>query len=482
MKRLAAAALAALLLIGISPDTRATDSPAQPQRPNVLFIAVDDLRPTLGCFGDRYVHSPHIDRLARRGVVFRRAYCQQALCSPSRTSLLTGLRPDTTRVYNLKASFRAALPDAVTLPQRFREHGWQAEEVGKVFHPGVDDLPSWSLPPWLPADLGSDEGEATGADVDAPAPYAAPEVADGDLPDGEIASYAIQRLEANRDRPFFLAVGFLRPHLPFVAPRKYWDLYDPAQLRMPRIDSPPAGAPPFAGTDWNELRRYSGIPATGPLTPEQTRSLIHGYYASVSYMDAQVGRVLRALDRLGLRKNTVVVLWGDHGFHLGDHGYWTKHTNYEAAVRVPVVVAAPGLAGEGLRCDRLVELVDLYPTVCQLCGLQTPQQLEGLSMAPLLRSPRRPWKQAVFTQYPRMQAGSRRNMGYALVTERYRYVEWSTPAPPGLVARELYDHRGDPGETRNLAAFPGHLQLLRELHRRLLRGWQGALPTSMSTP
>jgi iduronate 2-sulfatase len=463
------------------------------QRLNVLFISVDDLRPQLGCYGDRVVRSPNIDRLASRGLVFNRAYCQQAVCSPSRTSLMTGRRPDTTRVYDLETHFRTYIPDVVTLPEHFKRHGYHAQGLSKIYHPGFDDPKSWSVPHWNPrAKNFGPEGQAliqrlreeamkAGLDLtkrqNQPRglPWEAPDVPDNYLQDGATATRAIEVLNEVKDRPFFLAVGFLKPHLPFVAPKKYWDLYSQEQIRLADNPSAPKDAPPYALHNSGELRQYHGIPRQGPLSEEQARKMVHGYYAAVAYMDAQVGRVLDELDRLGLREKTVVVLWGDHGWQLGEHGLWCKHTNYETSARAPLILSAPGQKSAGKRTDALTEFVDIYPTLADLCGLPAPEGLEGTSARPLLEKPDRPWKQAAFSQYPRHIPGNGQGMGYALRTDRYRLVEWTVPGKE-FREYELYDHQSDPGENENLAKRPEHAETVKQLAEMLHAGWKGALP------
>ena len=456
-------------------------APADPAPPNVLLICVDDLKPLLGCYGDQRIKSPNIDRLAGRGVVFERAYCNQAVCSPSRNTLMTGKRPTTLGIYDLGTNFRKADPDAVTLAQFFMRHGYRTEAMGKIFHVGHgngEDSASWSVPHWspkaaakggyaLPANREAAPVRA-GAAVGKPPRSQTPNLPRGsatecaDVPDttygdGLIADEAIRRLRSAKDQPgqpFFMGVGFLKPHLPFVAPKRYWDLYNRADFQPHPRTTPPAGAPEFAPSTWGELRNYSDIPETGPLTADQQRLLIHGYHAAVSYMDAQLGRVLDELDKLDLTKNTVVVLWGDHGWHLGDHGMWCKHTNYEQATRIPVVVAAPGLAKAGARCRALVETADLYPTLCELAGLPVPAGLDGASFAGVLQDPATArTKEAVFHVYPRTPKGLGELLGRAVRTERYRLVEWKQAGAPAAGAiLELYDYATDPGETRNLAA------------------------------
>ncbi len=447
-------------------------------RPNVLLICVDDLKPLLGCYGVPTVKSPNIDRLAARGVLFQRAYCNQAVCAPSRNSLMTGLRPQTLGIYELSTFFREAVPNAVTLAEYFKQQGYRTEAMGKIYHVGHgnhDDAQSWSVPHWAPKGGGyvlpeNVEGvkkrvaEAKAAGVPAAkmsslAKGVATECAD--VPDetygdGMIAAEAVQRLQAAKTRPnepFFIAVGFLKPHLPFVAPKKYWDLYRPADFKLPAVQVPPEGAPEFAPTTWGELRNYSDIPKTGPLTDEQKLHLIHGYHAATSFMDAQLGRVLDALDASGLASQTIIALWGDHGWHLGDHGMWCKHTNYEHAARIPLIVAAGGQGQSGVRCQALVETVDIYPTLCELAGLKVPAGLEGASFAAAVRDATATTKPCVYHVYPRSSKDQGAILGRAVRTERYRLVEWKKIGAASDTAQlELYDYETDPDETKNLAA------------------------------
>ena len=447
------------------------------RKPNVLLICVDDLKPLLGCYGSRTVKSPNLDRLAARGLLFERAYCNQAVCAPSRNSLLTGRRPQSLGIYDLGTNFRAAAPDAVTLPQCFRQNGWRAEALGKIFHVGHgnhEDPASWSVPHWkanvvayaLPesrAAAGLTREEALFSNRSAQglprgAAFEAADVPDNRYPDGALADEAVRRLRQareRRDEPFFLALGFVKPHLPFCAPKKYWDLYDPAALPLAAVTNPPAGAPAYAPQFGGELRQYAAIPEKGALEPGLQRTLIHGYHAAVSYMDAQLGRVLDELDRLDLAANTLIVLWGDHGWHLGDHGMWCKHTNYEEATRIPLLIVAPGVTRPGTRTQALAETVDLYPTLLELAGLSAravPQGLDGRSLVPTLRDPATPGPEAVFHVYPRNPQG-RPLIGRAVRTARQRLVEWKVPgAAPESADLELYDYVADPAETRNLAA------------------------------
>jgi len=480
------------------------------KRLNVLFIAVDDLRPSLGCYGDPVAKSPHIDQLAKRGLVFRRAYCQQAVCSPSRTSLLTGLRPDTTRVYDLKTHFRKRVPNVVTLPQLFKNNGYHTQSIGKIYH-GVatypfgnrlDDPPSWSVPGRMPqlhfyhSPRGMRIAEKwfkqhrRGLIRRYPAlksltwkdavirglPWEAPDVPDSEVIDGRIAEGAINILRERRDKPFFLAVGFLKPHVPFIAPKKYYDLYPLSSIRPVVNPFFPKGAPKFAGLNSQEMRVYYGIPQRGPVADEEeARKLYRAYYACVSFVDAQVGRLLAELDRLKLRDNTVVILWGDHGYHLGENGFWCKQTNFELSARAPLIISVPGQKNAGRKTDALVEFVDIYPSLAKICGLSLPADLEGTSFVPLLKNPQRPWKTAAFSQYPRRVKGVGHVMGRSIRTDRYRFTEWTVPKKQFRVI-ELYDHRTDPQENENVAERPQNTNLIEKLTKQLHAGWRAALP------
>ncbi|WP_068770069.1 sulfatase [Termitidicoccus mucosus] len=477
IRTLTALSAAATFLPAVQPH--ASPATAGPQNLNVLFIVSDDLKPVLGCYGDPVVRTPNIDRLAERGLVFQRAYAQQAVCSPSRTSLLTGRRPDTTKVYDLVTHFREAIPDVVTLPQYFKQHGYTTQSLGKIFHPGYDDPQSWTIqntfkaaarysPPAREILAKRLAENKPGAKI-AGLPWESPDVPDNSLTDGSVATEAVKTLgslaQARRqnDQPFFLAVGFLVPHLPFSAPKKYWDIYCPEDVRLPEnYRRPTAGETPYSRTTWSELRKYAGIPATGPLTDEQARSMIHGYYACVSYLDAQIGRLLDALEQQGLAENTIVVLWGDHGWHLGDHGQWTKHTNFEQATHAPLIISAPGAKTAGQKTRALVEFVDVYPTLAELCGLPAPAGAEGKSLVPLIESPARKWAPAAFSQY--LRSGG--IMGYSIRTDRHRYTEWLGPNAETL-ARELYDHETDATEDYNIAGRAEHAALVQQLHAQL---------------
>ena len=453
---------ARLLLVALLFAPAALFAAAPAARPNVLLICVDDLKPVLGCYGDPYSKTPHIDRLAARALRFDRAYCNQAVCSPSRNALLASLRPQTLGIYDLPTNFRVARPDAITMAQHFRTAGYRTEAMGKIFHLGhgnFEDVASWTVPHFRPkapqyalaenaapaeaAPKKKSAKKSNGAAVESA------DVADDFYADGQIAAEAVARLKAaaaSRE-PFFMGVGFLKPHLPFVAPKKYWDLHDPAKLPQPARLTAPEGAPDYAPQFGGELRAYDGIPSgNNPLDDKLTRRLIHGYYAATSYMDAQLGKVMAALDETGLAKNTIVVLWGDHGWHLGDHGMWCKHTNYEEATRIPLLVAVPGQTGAAT--SALVETVDVYPTLAALAGLPAPQGLDGRSFAALFTDPAAAHRDHAIHVYPRGQ-----RLGRAIRTERYRLVEWKAPGgDPTTAEFELYDYRDDPGETKNVAA------------------------------
>ncbi len=460
------------------------DAAGATSQPNVLFIAVDDLRPELGCYGSEVVHSPNIDRLANSGLIFNHAYCQQAVCLPSRASLLTGARPDSTKAWDLSTDFRRALPTIVTLPQLFKEHGYVSRAMGKIYHHGYDDDASWSMPTVFPKashSVGnrhlhedwptiplSKKGRGPAAEaIDGP---------DNCLHDGQLAEMAEAALaELNgQEKPFFLAVGFIRPHLPFNAPTKYWDLYDRDKIPLASNPFRPRGAPEFAFPGGNETRSYAGTPSEQHYPDDHARFLRHGYYAAISYVDAQIGRLLDQLDQLGLRDNTIVVLWGDHGWKLGEHDAWAKHTNVENDTRCPLVISAPNMKNAGQKCDALVELVDVFPTLAELAGLPLPNHLEGTSMVPLMNAPDRPWKSAAFSQYPR-QMGKLNLMGYSMRTKRYRFTKWVHRGNPAKVeAVELYDHENDSQENTNVADDPQYSSVLAKLDAQWKAGWRGA--------
>ena len=478
----------ALLLLGV-----VSTFAAPARQPNVLLLCVDDLKPALGCYGDRLARTPNIDRLAARGLRFDAAYCNQAVCAPSRNNLMLGSRSTSLGIYNLATNFRAAVPDAVTLTQYFMRHGWRAEGMGKILHVGhgnTNDDASWSVPFHSEKLVEYVSPESTGgrltreeafftnakagpnASLPRGAAWEAPDVPDDAYGDGRLAVEAIRRLQTwakTKSQPLFLAVGFARPHLPFCVPRRYWDLYDAAKLPLAQRTEPPENAPAYAGKTTLELNQYEPIPPRGPVPVEMQRRLVHGYYASVSFVDAQIGKVIDELDRLGLAQETIVMLWGDHGWHLGDHGMWTKHTNYEQAVRIPLLVIAPGVTSPGTRSAALVETVDVFPTLCELAGLPAPttlpQPMDGRSLVRVLREPATSIRDHAYHAYPRNRGAEGEWLGRAVRTSRHRLVEWRKFGAAAETADlELYDYDADAHETRNFAASqPDVVRKLRAL-------------------
>lgn len=485
LKKLTLCLLLATLLFAV-PTTTAQPKPKA--RMNVLFIAVDDLRPEFGAYGSKYIHSPNLDRLAKQGVTFTRAYVQQAVCSPSRSSFLTGTRPDTTKVWDLVTHFRTAIPDVVTLPQHFKNNGYFVQGMGKLYHVGYNDVQSWSVPWSNPkvVSYGLPENEARqkasrGANtrgIRGPA-FESADVPDNTFHDGALAEMAVKTLGemAQKNQPFWLGVGFTKPHLPFVAPKKYWDLYDPAKIQLAPNKYRPNGAPDYAVQPGGEMRAYQNIPE-GDIPDDLARQLKHGYYAAISYMDAQLGKVLDELDRLKLRDNTIIVLVGDHGWKLGEHNAWCKHTNTENDTNAPLLIAAPALKQKGVKNAALVEFVDIYPTLAELTGLSLPQHLEGTSLVPLLKGKAKAVKTAAFSQYPRGGLGGgqgRQLMGYSMRTERYRLTRWLHRNDHSKVdAVELYDHQTDPQENTNIANDPKNAALVAKLTAQGEKGWRGA--------
>lgn len=452
---------------------------AAPARPNVLFIAVDDLRAQLGCYGDPVAITPNLDRLAARGTLFARAYTQQAVCNASRQSLLSGRRPDTIRVWDLKTDFRHTAPDVVSLPEYFKQQGYFTQAFGKIYHDGMPDPQSWSVPAELEempkredyrleANRAPRKGQKAAATEFADAPADA-------YPDGRVAAAAVAALEqlaGEPDRSFFLAVGIRKPHLPFTAPKSYWDLYENAKLSTVRQAEAPRGAPALALHDSVELRGYSDQPELGPWTAGQVATLRRGYYAATSFADAQIGRVLEALERTGLAENTIIVVWGDHGYHLGEHGLWAKTTNYEADTRVPLIIATPGSAA-GVRTEALVELLDLYPTLLDLCRLPAAKGLEGRSLVPNLGDAAAPGRTVAISQFPRPWVTGKpiaqpQYMGYAVRSATHRYVEWRDLEKHEVYARELYAYNGDEQfERTSLADDPASEAIIAQLAAEL---------------
>ncbi len=467
--------LTAAAVLIVSGSARGQDAPTK--RLNVLYIVSDDLNCALSCYGHAAVKSPNLDRLAARGVLFERAYCQFPLCNPSRASFLTGLRPDQEGVINNAIRFRQKVPDVVTLPQMFQKADYFVARVGKLYHYGVpgqigtdglDDPPSWQqvvnprgrdkddepkifsltpgqfggTPSWLSAD-GTDEEQT----------------------DGIGAAEAIKLLEANQDKPFFLAVGFYRPHTPYVAPHKYFDMYSRDTLKI--VTTPPGDRDDIPLPALTSTRR--------DMDERLQREATQAYFASITFMDAQLGKLLDALDRLKLAENTIVVFHSDHGYHLGEHGMlWQKQSLFEESARVPLVIAAPGMKGKGKSSPRIAELIDVYPTLAELCGLEAPKNLPGASLTSLLSDPQAPRDKPALTQVFRggggggkgkkaKQKGAAGFAGYSLRTERWRYTEWDE----GRKGVELYDHDADPQEYTNLAKDPKYAMAVKDLAAQL---------------
>ena len=483
------------------------------EKPNVLFLVVDDLKPLLGCYGDDTVHTPNIDRLAASGITFTNAHTNQAVCGPSRCSFFTSLRPDRTGVHDLNTDFLGVSPWAVTLPEHFIANGYATAGAGKLFHGGKSDgimeKRAWqthtddeNLPfvgDFPPPALFYQGKEQQDALKSAPTQGGKPltygkikqllkskelspstemlDIPDEAYTDGALRVEALKYLDqlGKGEQPFFVAVGFRKPHLPFVAPKKYWDLYDRAKLPLANFKNPPSGAPQFALHSWGELRNYSDISSEGPLPEEKQRELVHGYRACVSYIDAQIGLLLDGLRERDLEKNTIVVLFGDHGWHLGDHGLWCKHSNYEQATRTPLIFSGPGIT-PGTETHSPTELIDVYPSLCELTGTPAPENVDGISLVSLFSNPDQPIREVAVSTYPRHSD----RMGFAFRGERFRYVVWvknedlSSPLEKlgKIEAEELYDYKTDPAETTNLAGEAGHAERItsfRQIARRHLR-------------
>ncbi|WP_161604431.1 sulfatase-like hydrolase/transferase [Roseiconus nitratireducens] len=458
-----------------------------PKRPDVLLICIDDLRPELGCYGAAHMETPQIDRLASSGVAFDRCYVQVAVCNPSRASTWTGLRPARLNVYDLRVHFRETMPDAVTVFQHLRNNGYHCESLGKIFHNPWPDPQSWDRPhEWGEGSYThyTPEQQAFRKKVEASLPTDAwqkgnlrgvitndPDIDDAEHRDGSLTLKSIERMKAlqNAGNPYLLAVGLTLPHLPWASPKSWWDRYDRQTLPLPTIVTPPDGAPEIAvGTNY-ELSHYADMvemptPYSGTLSESQTRRLRHAYFASVSFVDAQVGKLLDALDESGRRDDTVVILWSDHGYKLGELNGWGKMTNYEIDTRIPLIIRDPRAAANGLRCNQLVESLDVFPTICELTGAPVPDEIDGRSVVPLLKNPDGHHHEAAFSQYVRKSM-----IGNAMRTDRWRYVEWRRMDDASLQFRELYDHQLDPGETRNVVAdHPEQAERLSERMGRTL--------------
>jgi uncharacterized sulfatase len=469
----------------------ADKAPAKPL--NVLLLISDDCRAVQSCYGAPAL-TPRIDQLARRGLRFDRAYCQYPLCNPSRSSFLTGLRPDTSGVTDNQTRFREHRPQTVSLPELFKTNGYFVARVGKMYHYGVpkqigtdglDDPVSWEQvinPRGRDCDdedkifsiiAGETANVAVGkGNYGGTLSWLAADGADIEQTDGKIAQEACRMLREHKDKPFFLGVGFFRPHTPYDSPKKYFDLYPTNKIGLAQL---PAG-----DREGKPAAALTVTPAHYGMDEALQRTVTQAYLASVSFMDAQFGIVLDELERQGLSQNTVVVFLSDHGYHLGEHGQWQKMTVFEEAARVPLIISAPGMKAAGKATGRLAELVDVYPTLADLCNLKAPADVEGVSLRPLLEDPGREWKKGAFTQVIHGRKGGRidgqkgrsASVGRSVRTERYRYTEWGE----GKDGAELYDHDSDPLELRNLAADAKFDAVVQELKTMLHGGWQAARP------
>jgi iduronate 2-sulfatase len=490
---------------------------AQKQKPNVLFIMVDDLKPLLGCYGNTFVQSPNIDALAKTGTVFQNNYCQQAVCGPTRASLLTGLRPDKTKIWDLKAKLREVSPNVTTMPEYFKSQGYYTFGMGKIFDPSntdqYGDEKSWSVPfqktftlakgyediafgiyqsqhikdkVKADGDAGKDEGAFYGPNKNKDIRIATEnlDVPDDSYMDGAMANYAIEQLKtlATSKQAFFMAVGFKKPHLPFVAPKKYWDLYDRNKIELASFTTKATNSPDVAYHNGGELKNYAAdikpLNDKGSLTlqlaEEKQKELLHGYYACVSYTDAQIGKLLAALKASGLDKNTIVVLLGDHGWHLGDHSLWCKHSNFEQATKAPLIISAPG-TNKGKVVNGITEFVDIFPTLCDLSGIKKGNNLDGKSLVPTLKNNNAATKDFAVSQYPRGAGdGAKEIMGYSIRTKQYRYTEWINKFTTiynfditKLKAIELYDYKNDPLETKNIADDAAMKKVVADLQNKI---------------
>jgi iduronate 2-sulfatase len=444
-----------LLFILCTHHASAVERSPAATRLNILFIAVDDLNTQLGCYGAAHIHSPQIDALAARAVRFDRAYCQYPSCGPSRASVLTGLRPQTIGVLNNRTRLREHLPEVITLPQWFRRQGYHVVRVGKVFHQdnptdigvsGLDDSASWDEVINPRGRDKEEEAKLTSYTPDLPLPdqmaYLPADGTDAEQTDGKVADETIRLLKQNQGKPFFIAAGFYRPHLPCIAPKKYFAEYDLERIKLPSIPEHYRDRVPVSALSSTPVWPNFGV------TERQARECILAYDACVSFVDAQVGKVLAALDELKLTEHTVVVLWGDHGYHLGEHGLWRKNSLFEESARAPLIIAAPHLAARGGVCASPVEFIDIYPTVVEAAGFKLPAALDGVSLVPLLRDPAAIHRRPAHTE---VQFG--KIPGRSVRTERWRYTEWGED---GVEGRELYDESADPHEMNNLANDPTH--------------------------
>ncbi len=462
------------------------------ERPNILFIAVDDLRTELGCYGNKQIISPNIDKLAAEGLVFNRAYCQQAICMASRASLMSGIRPNHHQIYNCE-SLEEDAPGILTLNQQLENNGYQIWASGKIYHHGIDrekqfgtnykkvktDQVGRGYLSEEAIQIVSEynkifEEQVGGASGGRGPAFESPDVPDNAYSDGLMTDLAINDMvELKKNgQPFFMAIGYHKPHLPFNAPKKYWDLYDQNQIEMADNPFMPEDVSRFFEYNFGELRNYAGIPKGNEILNDTLkRTLKHGYYACVSYIDAQIGRLITGLKENGLDENTIIILWGDHGWKLGEHGMWCKHTQFELDNHVPLIIKVPGQKSAGQKSDALVEFVDIYPSLSELAGLDLPEHLEGTSFVPLIVNPSKKWKEGAFSYWPLGRTNPENLiMGYAVQTDRYRYTEWIKESTGEFLACDLFDHEEDPKENRNISNLTENKELLNKLSELLERG------------
>lgn len=492
-------------------------------KPNILFISIDDLRQTLGAYGDSIAVTPNIDKFASEGMTFRKTFSQVAVCAPSRASLMTGLRPDSTRVWHLGDKFRQINPNTVTMPQYFSKFGYHTVNIGKIFHNYMPDSISWDEPDlrpvrylqknWLKRD-----GETFYIDEKInisqaikrdsllkirPKRYAdgwntgpaweAKNVHDTMYYDGsqnELAKKTLSRLSKQK-KPFYMGLGYFRPHLPFAVPKKYWDIYDSKKIPLAANLDVPINAPNHTMNSMYELRHYDGFNQIGHpqsdyrMDENTSRKLKHGYYASVSYVDALLGNLFSHMKKIGLYENTIIILWGDHGWKLGDHNSWGKMTNYNIDLKVPMIIRYPNQENRGSQTFEITELIDMFPSLCELAEIKVPDYMQGTSFVPLIKNPKRSWKKAAFSQFhrrPKVSADGKRYMGYSINTKEYHYIEWyswfhKTGIRGKLKSIELYDSKNDPNETINIAQNQKLSKVIKELSIELNEGWKKATPT-----
>jgi iduronate 2-sulfatase len=470
------------IALTISPLITVVNARNETEKPkNILFIAIDDFRPAIGYYGDPLAKTPNIDKLASQGITFTNHYVQAASSGPSRTSMLTGLRPDQVKVTDHATHFRNTVPDVITMPQFFKNNGYTAISIGKIFHysSGYDDPVSWDSQYFLKGDgvgyaLPENKKKGKGIEGKGAAFECAP-VNDTVYTDGKITTKAIEYLKSfkNSKTPFFLGVGHLKPHLPFNAPKQYWDLYNRESFREIKDRNKPENAPEIAFHQWQELRGYADIPDNGPLTPDMEMTLRHAYYACVSYVDAQIGKLLATLDELGLRENTIIVLWGDHGYHLGEQNIWCKSTNFEMSARSPLIIASSDLNNKGAKCDALVESVDIYPTILDLTNQDKNPTHTGNSLKPFLYNVGKKWDKPAFNQFARPYKAAiggkdpKSHMGYSVRLDNWRYTVWFNYTTNAYEFPELYDI-SSAGPTLNIAGKPDLKAIETKLHQLIL--------------